>query len=154
MPLLGDTVEASREKRIERQQARFRDRGGIFKPAEHNALLDILLSRGVNGESPSRANSPRRSRSRSISPTRKVPTMRSATAAPKSRVSKKKPRKSEAKKHVSEAPAKANAHTEIGSDGLEAGPSRPAGGTKVGKESAKPATKQAVSHTGMLPPCG
>ncbi|KAI0830205.1 hypothetical protein BC628DRAFT_986319 [Trametes gibbosa] len=68
MPLLGDTVEASREKRIERQQARFRDRGGIFKPSERNALLDILLSRGVNGESPSRANSPRRSPSRSASP--------------------------------------------------------------------------------------
>ncbi|KAI0717662.1 hypothetical protein C8T65DRAFT_737718 [Cerioporus squamosus] len=45
-------VEASRAKRIERQQARFRDRGGIFKPAEHNPLLDLLLARGVNGESP------------------------------------------------------------------------------------------------------
>ncbi|KAI0354332.1 hypothetical protein OH77DRAFT_1590790 [Trametes cingulata] len=71
MPLLGATVEASREKRIERQQARFRDRGGIFQPSEHNALLDILLARGVNGESPSRANSPKRSRSRSASPARK-----------------------------------------------------------------------------------
>lgn len=40
----------------------------IFKPAEHNPLLELLLARGVNGESLSRANSPRRSRSRSTSP--------------------------------------------------------------------------------------
>ncbi|KAI8990438.1 hypothetical protein BD414DRAFT_483654 [Trametes punicea] len=93
MPLLGETVQSSREKRLERQQARLRDRGGwvpappltallcydshrlahvrIFKPSEHNPLLDILLARGVNGESPSRVNSPRRSRSRSASPSRK-----------------------------------------------------------------------------------
>lgn len=48
----------------------------IFKPADHNPLLDLLLSRGVNGESPSRANSPRRSPSRSPSPRRKLPTSR------------------------------------------------------------------------------
>ena len=28
--------------------------GRVFKPATHNALLDILLARGVNGESPSK----------------------------------------------------------------------------------------------------
>ncbi|KAH9943763.1 hypothetical protein B0H21DRAFT_478105 [Amylocystis lapponica] len=47
-----DTVEASRAQRIERQNSRFRDRGGVFVPATHNALVDILLARGVNGESP------------------------------------------------------------------------------------------------------
>ncbi|KAI0632912.1 hypothetical protein C8Q77DRAFT_855118 [Trametes polyzona] len=113
MPLLGATVEASREKRIERQQARFRDRGGIFRPAEHNPLLDILLARGVNGESPSRANSPRRSRSRSASPNRKhrdgdrSPTRNDTTSAPNrhSRKSLGKRRKSEAQggEHVEEA---------------------------------------------------
>ncbi|KAL6308938.1 hypothetical protein BKA93DRAFT_746666 [Sparassis latifolia] len=51
----GLTVEASRAKRLERQQSRFRDRGGIFVPSTHNALLDILLARGVNGESPAKA---------------------------------------------------------------------------------------------------
>ena len=89
MSLQQSSIETSRAKRIERQQARFRDRGGyvassmhivaftlnlatsIFKPSEHNPLLDLLLSRGVNGESPSRGNSQRRSRSRSASPSRK-----------------------------------------------------------------------------------
>ncbi|KAI1789661.1 hypothetical protein LXA43DRAFT_552863 [Ganoderma leucocontextum] len=74
MSLPGGSVEASRAQRIERLQARYRDRGGIFKPADHNPLLDLLLARGVNGESPSRTNSPRRSRSRSTSPRRKQPT--------------------------------------------------------------------------------
>ena len=40
----------------------------MFKPATHNALLDILLARGVNGESPSKR---RRSR-KSIVPIRRV----------------------------------------------------------------------------------
>lgn len=52
----------------------------IFKPSEHNSLLDLLLARGVNGESPSRANSPRRSRSRSASPNRKQATQAAATS--------------------------------------------------------------------------
>ncbi|OBZ74556.1 hypothetical protein A0H81_05429 [Grifola frondosa] len=42
-PLLGPSVEVSRAKRIERQQSRFRDRGGIFVPSEHNALLEMFL---------------------------------------------------------------------------------------------------------------
>lgn len=33
----------------------------VFKPATHNALLDILLSRGVNGESPSKRRKSRKS---------------------------------------------------------------------------------------------
>lgn len=39
----------------------------VFKPATHNALLDILLSRGVDGESPSK----RRKSRKSIVPIRK-----------------------------------------------------------------------------------
>ncbi|KAI0659675.1 hypothetical protein C8Q70DRAFT_125718 [Cubamyces menziesii] len=102
MPLLGETVEASREKRLERQQARFRDRGGIFKPSGHNALLDILLARGINGESPSRANSPRRSRSRSASPSRKHTAIEPSTRAPHSAPKKRASRKSEGRKVVQE----------------------------------------------------
>ncbi|KAI0092293.1 hypothetical protein BDY19DRAFT_591236 [Irpex rosettiformis] len=52
--LLGQSVEESRVKRLEKQNARYRDRGGIFVPAETNPLLDVLLARGVNGESPSK----------------------------------------------------------------------------------------------------
>ena len=33
----------------------------MFKPATHNALLDILLARGVNGESPSKRRRSRKS---------------------------------------------------------------------------------------------
>ncbi|KAI0339075.1 hypothetical protein BDW22DRAFT_632205 [Trametopsis cervina] len=52
--LLGESVEESRAKRIEKQNARYRDRGGIFVPADTNPLLDVLLARGVNGESPTK----------------------------------------------------------------------------------------------------
>ncbi|KAH8112059.1 hypothetical protein DFH11DRAFT_1788232 [Phellopilus nigrolimitatus] len=48
-------IEASRTKRLERVKAKHRDRGGIYKPAETNPLLDILLARDVSGRSPSRA---------------------------------------------------------------------------------------------------
>ncbi|KAJ7756281.1 hypothetical protein B0H16DRAFT_696479 [Mycena metata] len=54
-------VQDSRAKRLVRQQARFRDRGGIFVPRAHNNLLDILLGR----KKPSPLK--RRSRSRSLS---------------------------------------------------------------------------------------
>ncbi|CCM05899.1 uncharacterized protein FIBRA_08137 [Fibroporia radiculosa] len=57
----GVAVEESRAKRIERLQSKFRDRGGIFVPSEHNALLDVLLARGVNGESPSKRRMSRKS---------------------------------------------------------------------------------------------
>ncbi|KAI0920523.1 hypothetical protein AcV5_010237 [Taiwanofungus camphoratus] len=57
----GLNVEESRTKRIERLKSRFRDRGGVFVPSAHNALLDILLARGVNGESPSKLRNRRRS---------------------------------------------------------------------------------------------
>ncbi|EED78579.1 predicted protein [Postia placenta Mad-698-R] len=66
------TVEASRAKRIERLKSRYRDRGGIFVPATHNPLLDILLSRGVDGESPSKAR--RRASRRSFVAIRESPT--------------------------------------------------------------------------------
>ncbi|PCH43095.1 hypothetical protein WOLCODRAFT_164235 [Wolfiporia cocos MD-104 SS10] len=55
------SVEASRAKRAERLQSRFRDRGGVFVPATHNTLLDALLARGVDGESPTKARARRRS---------------------------------------------------------------------------------------------
>ncbi|PFH46281.1 hypothetical protein AMATHDRAFT_88405 [Amanita thiersii Skay4041] len=63
---LAVSVEQSRAQRLQRQQARFRDRGGIFNPSSRtNGLVDILMGR--------RATSPRRSlrRSASCSPTKK-----------------------------------------------------------------------------------
>ena len=48
-------IEASREKRINRVKAKQRDRGGIFKPAETNPLIDILLARDITGLSLSKA---------------------------------------------------------------------------------------------------
>ncbi|KAJ8455095.1 hypothetical protein ONZ51_g12643 [Trametes cubensis] len=151
MPLLGETVEASREKRLERQQARFRDRGGIFKPSGHNALLDILLARGINGESPSRANSPRRSQSRSASPSRKhtaiEPSTRASHSAPKKRAS----RKSEGRKMVQEdthndAYNDAASHEEEGI----AGPSNHTTRTKSGTERpTKASTKKSRSQASI-----
>ncbi|EAU87664.2 hypothetical protein CC1G_09125 [Coprinopsis cinerea okayama7 len=55
-------VEESRQQRLQRQQSRFRDRGGIFVPTSRNTLADILLGR--RDASPKK---PRRSRGRSVS---------------------------------------------------------------------------------------
>lgn len=49
------SVEESREKRLARVKSKQRDRGGIFKPAESNPLIDILLARDVTGRSPPKA---------------------------------------------------------------------------------------------------
>ncbi|KAI0742787.1 hypothetical protein C8Q80DRAFT_1273394 [Daedaleopsis nitida] len=111
-------VEESKAKRIERQQARLRDRGGIFKPAEHNPLLDLLLARGVNGESPSRANSPRRSRSRSASPIRK----RSAPHAGKAPETSAAPKKASARRKSQAAVRK---QSQVLDQASIAGPSNP-----------------------------
>ena len=56
-------IAASREKRINRVKAKQRDRGGIFKPAETNPLIDILLARDVSGLSPRKAQKKRPRRS-------------------------------------------------------------------------------------------
>ncbi|KAI0744646.1 hypothetical protein C8Q76DRAFT_8681 [Earliella scabrosa] len=126
MSLPGGTVEASRAKRIERQQARYRDRGGIFKPAEHNPLLDLLLARGVNGESPSRATSLRRSRSRSTSPIRPRP-QQSVPEASKSSGSVA-PLKKQIKRRKSQAVGRKGKEAGIdvvGEEAPAAGPSKP-----------------------------
>ncbi|GJE92917.1 hypothetical protein PsYK624_090760 [Phanerochaete sordida] len=101
--LLGGTVEESRVKRVEKQQSRYRDRGGLFVPADTNPLLDVLLARGVNGESPTK----QRSTAPSPSPPRK---------APKSRPSAARGRKSKAQQGIDDvlpvpAPKKASAAT-------------------------------------------
>ncbi|KAI6101764.1 hypothetical protein EDD16DRAFT_1648271 [Pisolithus croceorrhizus] len=56
-PVPKVAVEESKAQRIQRQQARFRDRGGTFVPSDKNPLADILLARAVTGESPSKAKS-------------------------------------------------------------------------------------------------
>ncbi|TFK37688.1 hypothetical protein BDQ12DRAFT_152452 [Crucibulum laeve] len=57
-------VEDSRTQRLQRQQARFRDRGGIFVPTNRNTLVNILLGRAPASQSPKRVHG----RSTSISP--------------------------------------------------------------------------------------
>ncbi|KDR78397.1 hypothetical protein GALMADRAFT_245561 [Galerina marginata CBS 339.88] len=57
-------VEESRAQRLQRQQARFRDRGGIFVPSSRNTLADILLGKALP------LKRPHRSRSVSASPTK------------------------------------------------------------------------------------
>lgn len=42
MSLLGGTVEASRAQRIERQQARYRDRGGCVSPLQSQSLSSAI----------------------------------------------------------------------------------------------------------------
>ncbi|KDQ55921.1 hypothetical protein JAAARDRAFT_314433 [Jaapia argillacea MUCL 33604] len=58
--LLAPTVEESRELRLQKQQARFRDRGGIFVPSEKNPLLEELLSKKFF-KSPAKANDEQKS---------------------------------------------------------------------------------------------
>ncbi|KAG6887192.1 hypothetical protein C0995_000512 [Termitomyces sp. Mi166 len=50
-------VEQSRAQRLERSQARFRDRGGIFVPTARNTLADILLGRKVASPKKKRGSS-------------------------------------------------------------------------------------------------
>ncbi|KAI0790980.1 hypothetical protein C8Q75DRAFT_83908 [Abortiporus biennis] len=60
-------VDSIRQARLEKQKSRYRDRGGIFVPAETNPLLELILAHGPKGiPSPKR----RSSRSLSRSPTR------------------------------------------------------------------------------------
>ncbi|KAF5353233.1 hypothetical protein D9756_008073 [Leucocoprinus leucothites] len=63
-------VEESRAKRLERQQARLRDRGGIFRPKNRNNNLFDILIQATHRKSPAKG----RSRSRSVSPQKKVST--------------------------------------------------------------------------------
>ncbi|CDO76759.1 hypothetical protein BN946_scf185028.g10 [Trametes cinnabarina] len=163
MPLLGETVEASREKRLERQQARFRDRGGwvprllappsgtahraatasprIFKPAEHNPLLDLLLARGVNGESPSRANSPRRSRSRSASPKRRDQVSSPSRAHTAVAPAKRPARKSESKQVAKHSAAAREERREAESAEPAPGPSKASVPQRASKDTKKRMTK-------------
>ncbi|KAI0776777.1 hypothetical protein BD413DRAFT_610361 [Trametes elegans] len=131
MPLLAPTVEESREKRIERQQARFRDRGGIFKPSERNGFLDILLARGVNGESPKpEASSRPRSRSHSASPSRRDHVSREVAS---SRASKKPSRKSLGEKAAVRRVQEEGEHVEPQSEEPIAGPSKPSAQSTTAK---------------------
>ncbi|KAF8901067.1 hypothetical protein CPB84DRAFT_1847040 [Gymnopilus junonius] len=57
-------VEESRAKRHQRQQSRFRDRGGIFVPTSRSTLADILLGKAPPLKKPAR-------RSISASPTKR-----------------------------------------------------------------------------------
>ncbi|KAI0759062.1 hypothetical protein C8Q74DRAFT_1372926 [Fomes fomentarius] len=150
MSLPGGTVEASKAKRIERQQARYRDRGGIFKPSEHNPLLELLLSRGVNGESLSRANSPRRSRSRSTSPGKRghprpteVPKPSEAAATSKQQAKRRKSQVAggRAKKQVihdtpEEAPTAGSSRLPVASE-----PTKKGLATKATKKQTRPEAK-------------
>ncbi|KAF8804409.1 hypothetical protein BYT27DRAFT_7193850 [Phlegmacium glaucopus] len=50
-------VEESRAQRLQRQQARFRDRGGLFVPTNRSTLLDILLGKAPPLKKPRRSAS-------------------------------------------------------------------------------------------------
>ena len=111
---LAGNVQESKAQRQERLKSRFRDRGGcvhlprslacswmsvpthafiditsIFVPSEGNPLVDILLSRGVNGESPVKKRPPRKS-----AHTPKPRSSASRTKTPRTGPSKRAPRKS------------------------------------------------------------
>ncbi|KAG1866083.1 hypothetical protein F4604DRAFT_1780703 [Suillus subluteus] len=125
--MLPVTVEESKAQRLQRQQARFRDRGGAFVPSEKNALKDILLARTVSGESPSKVatRSPYRHRSRSASPSK----AKRNKAASKAKGSPIKGRASRLKTNT-EAPAG------LFSGNAAAGPSIESGG-KISKAQTK-----------------
>ncbi|THH30298.1 hypothetical protein EUX98_g3886 [Antrodiella citrinella] len=91
-------VEASRQARLQKQQSRYRDRGGIFVPADTNPLLDLLLARGPNGESPTKT-APQVARNPTPSPVHNVPKGSAAKSkpAPTAKKSRGKPAASKAK---------------------------------------------------------
>ncbi|TFK48258.1 hypothetical protein OE88DRAFT_1737949 [Heliocybe sulcata] len=72
--MLAATVEESREKRIQKQQSRYRDRGGIFVPQTENPLIDILLTGKFLG-------SPKKKSAKEQGS--KTPSRRKSTAVPK-----------------------------------------------------------------------
>ncbi|KIK17574.1 hypothetical protein PISMIDRAFT_15003 [Pisolithus microcarpus 441] len=80
-PVPKVAVEESKAQRIQRQQARFRDRGGTFIPSDKNPLADILLARTVTGESPSKAKSLHSSKTERLLPTAS-PVRRTAVLSP------------------------------------------------------------------------
>ncbi|KAI6019496.1 hypothetical protein PISMIDRAFT_19067 [Pisolithus microcarpus 441] len=80
-PVPKVAVEESKAQRIQRQQARFRDRGGTFVPSDKNPLADILLARTVTGESPSKAKSLHSSKTERLLPTAS-PVRRTAVLSP------------------------------------------------------------------------
>ncbi|KAH8978881.1 hypothetical protein EDB86DRAFT_2990288 [Lactarius hatsudake] len=89
---LVGTVQDSKAKRQERLKSRFRDRGGIFVPAEGNDLAQLLLARGVNGESPNKRRSPRKSTAARRTTPKSARSAKVATKTP--RTAPKRPRKS------------------------------------------------------------
>lgn len=128
--MLPVTVEESKAQRLQRQQARFRDRGGAFVPSEKNALKDILLARTVSGESPSKVatRSPYRHRSSSASPSK----AKRNKAASKAQGSPIKVRASRLKTNI-EAPAG------LLSGNAAAGPSIESGGKVLKAQTKKKA---------------
>ncbi|OAX37720.1 hypothetical protein K503DRAFT_771212 [Rhizopogon vinicolor AM-OR11-026] len=126
--MLPVTAEESKAQRIQRQQARFRDRGGAFIPSEKNPLVDILLSRTISGESPSKlaTKPPYRHRSRSISPS-------------KANRNKKANKPQESLLNAKDLRSNANIETQAGllSENVVAGPS-----TESGGKTAKTQTKK------------
>ncbi|KAI9429018.1 hypothetical protein H4582DRAFT_390211 [Lactarius indigo] len=89
---LVGTVQDSKAKRQERLKSRFRDRGGIFVPAEGNDLAQLLLARGVNGESPTKRRSPRKSTTARRTTPKSARSTKVATKTP--RTASKRARKS------------------------------------------------------------
>lgn len=132
--MLPVTVEESKAQRLQRQQARFRDRGGAFVPSEKNVLKDILLARTVSGESPSKVatKSPYRHRSHSTSPSK---AKRNKTVS--------KVQRSPIKDKVSRLKTKTEAPEGLVSGNAAAGPSTESGG-RISKAQTK---KKAGSTT-------
>ncbi|KAG2151115.1 uncharacterized protein EDB93DRAFT_322106 [Suillus bovinus] len=125
--MLPVSVEESKAQRIQRQQARFRDRGGAFVPSEKNVLKDILLARTVSGESPSKVatKSPYRHQSRSTSKAKRNKTTSKAQGSPTN-------------DKVSRSKANTKAPAGFISENAAAGPSTESGG-KISKAKTKKA---------------
>lgn len=145
--MLPVTVEESKAQRLQRQQARFRDRGGAFVPSEKNALKDILLARTVSGESPSKVatKSPHRHRSRSASPS-KARRNKTATKAQRSPIKDK----ISCLKTDTGAPAYLVSGNAASSVDHRAGPSTESGGKAQKKKKAKPTTRKGKGKAGDI----
>ncbi|EKM74919.1 hypothetical protein AGABI1DRAFT_132762 [Agaricus bisporus var. burnettii JB137-S8] len=114
-------VNESRAKRLERQHARMRDRGGIFRPENNNGLFDLLRS-ATHRKSPAKGRG--RSRSHSISPLKKSATSNN-TSKPAGR---KQPVRGPA---ISKSNAKLAPLSEVAEDGIGLQAKKPRGNEKA-----------------------
>ncbi|KAH0589062.1 hypothetical protein H2248_004834 [Termitomyces sp. 'cryptogamus'] len=138
-PKVSIPVEESRAQRLQRSQARFRDRGGIFVPTSRNTLADILLGRKV--ASPKK----KRGRSASLSPKKKSVESNARNNDDEIKAVRMSPRKAIQKQELKAGPSNVHEHkTAKKSAKKVVAPATITSKAKVKEDDEKPTTKKRV----------